>query len=76
MSKKNDKYDITLKLNWVYGIRHRDVKYLLNFNMDNLLLYFVGRVVVMYNVKANTQRYYQQHQQPVICVAVDRSEHR
>lgn len=35
MSKKNDKYDITLKLNWVYGIRHRDVKYFLNFNMDN-----------------------------------------
>ena len=39
-----DGCDLGLKVDWVYGIRYKDVKYFVEFNGGNEVVYFVGRL--------------------------------
>jgi len=61
-------------MKWVYGIRFRDVKQFIEYvsiSSEELLLYFVGKVAIIYNIKSQRQKHYTGHTQQLICIAVD-----
>lgn len=73
MQKIADPSDFTLVPNWVYGIRFKDVKYFISYIDQNEIIYFVGKVVVLYNLRSEKQRQYLHHDKPLICLAVNKS---
>jgi WD40 repeat protein len=61
-------------MSWVYGIRFRDVKQFIEYistSSEELLLYFVGKVAVIYNIKSQRQKHYTGHTLPIISIAVE-----
>jgi hypothetical protein len=66
-------YDINPSPAWVYGIRYRDVRQFMEYcseGGEELLIYFVGKVVVIYNVRSRKQRHYLGHQREIICLTL------
>lgn len=61
---------VRLKLDWVYGYRGRDCRSNLYYLPTGECVYFVGSVVVLYNVEEKKQRHYLGHTDSVKCLAV------
>lgn len=58
MTRVNDISDFTLTPRWIYGVRHNDVKYFVDFVSQDELIYFVGKAVILHNLKSLKQRHY------------------
>lgn len=72
-NKNTDLSDILITPSWVYGIRYKDVKYFMQFAHENEIVYFVGRVIVIFNIKSLQQKHYLQHEHPIICLASNKT---
>jgi len=62
--------DQKLQLQWVYGYRGKDSRDNLFLLSSGELVYNMAGVIVLYNVKTNTQRHYVEHTDDVKCVSV------
>lgn len=68
-------YDITPSPAWVYGIRYHDVRQFVEYARDEgegeeRLIYFVGKVVVLYSIRSRKQRHYLGHQHEIVSLAL------
>lgn len=57
-------YDINPSAKWVYGIRYQDVKQFIEYVKDGdreLVIYFIGKVAVIYNTHSHQQNHYLAH---------------
>jgi microtubule-associated protein-like 1/2 len=70
VTEKEDKPDLELGIEWVYGYRGRDS----SDNMHNLptgeVVYYIASIAVLYNPEAQTQRHFAKHSNDIECIAV------
>ncbi|XP_071787912.1 uncharacterized protein [Asterias amurensis] len=63
----------TLELDWIYGYRGNDCRCNLWAIEDGVLVYFIGKVAILYNSEDHTQRHYTQHTAEIKSLAVHSS---
>ncbi len=64
--------DLNGKPNWIFGIRYKDVRQFIEIVGDEIV-YFVGKVAIVYNTKSEKQRFYTGHSNEIISLAVQGS---
>ncbi len=63
--------DLSPGINWVYGIRNHDIKQFIEYvktDKEQLLIYFCGKIAIIYNLKSHEQRHYNDHKKEIISI--------
>ena len=67
--KTDDKPDVSLELEHVYGYRSQAVRQNVVWIDKKTLLYFAAGVGIVHNVETNTQKFFRGHTDDILCLA-------
>ena len=63
--------DAQLELEYVYGYRCHDARNNLFYGADGSIVYHAAGVGIVMNKETNTQRFFKDHNDDILCLAVD-----
>lgn len=66
-------YDINPSPAWIYGIRYRDVRQFMEYSSyknEEVVIYFIGKTIIIYNVRSRKQTHYLGHQHEIISLTL------